>query len=184
MTRSQDTRGARALAASAFALVLFAASADAGAAQEPGGEQLAQLQERLEEAKARLKLTDEQVEQVRPIFRASTEKQMAVLEKHGIDLRDGGASRGDGDARRRGGAGRRGAGNRQDLQQLRALGDDLEALRKETRKELKNVLTKEQFKEFKKMQEENREAMRQRIRERAGGSSGFGDRRRRRRLRN
>lgn len=159
-----------ALAAGAFASLLFAASPPV-AAQQPGGERLAQLQERLEEAKARLKLTDEQTEQIRPIFRAGLEKQMAVLEKHGIDLRGGGGAR-------------RGTPSQQRLRELRALGDDLEAVRKETRKQLKDVLSKEQFKEFRKIQEEGREAMRQAIRERTGGAAGFGDRRRRRRLRN
>ena len=159
-------------AASALALLLFAAAPGVGTAQQPGGEQLAQLQERLEAAKARLKLTTEQTEQVRPILRAGMEKQMAVLEEHGIDLRGGGgAAQGRGAPRR-------------SLEQLRAPGDDLEVVRKETRKELKDVLTKEQFKEFKKMQEEGREAMRERIRERAGGSADLGDRRRRRRIRN
>ena len=105
-------------------------------------------------------------------LRAGLEKQMAVLQEHGIEPRgDGGAAR------------QRGA-PRQQRQQLQALGNDLEVVRKETRKQLKVILTKEQFKEFKQMQEEGREALRQRIRERAGESSGFGDRRRRRRLRN
>ena len=160
-----------ALAASVLAAVLFAASPPAGAAQERGGEQLAQLQERLDEARARLKLTDEQTVQVRPILRAGMEKQVAVLEKHGID------PQGEGTARR-------GRAPERRLRELRALGDDLEAVRKETRKQLKDVLSKEQFKEFKKLQEENREAMRQLIRERNEGASGSGDRRRRRRLRN
>ena len=155
------------LAASALAAVLCAASPTAGAVQQRDGERLAQLQERLEEARARLKLTDEQSEQIRPILRAGMEKQMAVLEKHGIDLRGEGAAR-------------RGRPSQQRLRELRALGDDLEAVRKETRTELKEVLSKEQFKEFKKLQEEGREAMRQAIRERTGGASGFGDRRRRR----
>ena len=160
-----------ALAAAAFAALLFAASPPAGAAQQPGGERLAELQERLEEARARLKLTDEQTEQIRPILRAGLEKQMAVLEKHGIDLRGGGGAR-------------RGGASQQRLRELRALGDDLEVVRKETRKQLKDVLSKEQFKEFRTIQEEGREAMRQAIRERTGAGSGFGDRRGRRRIRN
>ena len=160
-----------ALAAGAFAAVLLATGSPAGAAQQRGGEGLAQLQERLEEARARLKLTEEQTEQVRPILRAGMEKQMAVLEKHGIDL--GGE-----------GAARRGRPSRQRLRELRALGGDLEAVRKETRRELKDVLSKEQFKEFRKIQEEGREAMRRAIRERTGGAAGFGDGRRRRRFRN
>ena len=159
-------------ASAALAVILLAAAPGVGGAQQGGGEQLAQLQERLEAAKARLKLTAEQTEQVRPIFRSGLEKQMAVLEKHGIDLRGGGGASQDSGA------------PRQRLQQLRALGDDLDVVRKETRNQLKDVLTKEQFKEFKKMQDEGREAMRERIRERAGGSSGSGDRRRRRRFRN
>lgn len=171
MTRIHKPFGPCALAA--FAVALFAAAPDAGAARQPGGERLAQLQERLNEAKERMKLTDEQVERMRPIFREGMEKQMAVLEKHGIDLRgprDGGAQ----GSRQRGAA-------RQNLRQLRELGDDLDVVRKETRKQLKDILSKEQFKEFKKIQEEGREEMRRRIRERMGGE--FGGRRRARRFR-
>lgn len=171
MTHGYGSFSRHVLAASLFAAVLFAAIPAAGAVQQPDGERLAQLQERLEEARARLKLTEEQVEHVRPIFRAGMEKQMEVLEKHGIDLRGDGAAR-------------RGRPSQQRLRELRALGDDLESVRKETRKQLKEVLSKEQFKEFKRLQEEGREAMRQAIRERTGGASGFGDRRRRRRFRN
>ena len=47
---------------------------------------LEQLQERLQEARERLALTDQQREQVRPILAAGFQAQLAVLAEHGIDL--------------------------------------------------------------------------------------------------
>ena len=58
-------------------LILTASAEDVGRAP---------LQQRLREAHARLRLTDDQVERIRPILRSSLEAQARVLQKHGIDL--------------------------------------------------------------------------------------------------
>ena len=109
----------------------------------------ARLQERLTEARGRLHLTDDQIEQIKPILRAGVEAQMEVLQKHGIDLRN-----------------RTGANKRLGFRTLRRLGRDLDAVRTQTIEKLDTVLTDEQIKEYKKIQEERKQAMRKRLRQR------------------
>ena len=88
-----------------------------------------QLIERLDEARERLGLTDEQQEQGRAILKAGIEAQSAVLAEHGIELF---------------------AENRPrlSLRQLRALGADLDAVRAGTLAELAEVLTPEQLETY------------------------------------
>lgn len=117
--------------------------------EEARTEQLEELRQRLEEARTRLDLTDEQVEQVRPILRAGSEAILGVLQEHGIDLRD-----------------RSGGANRLGFRQLRRLQRDLNAVREQTLEELDAVLTDEQLEIYEEMQEENRQAMRERLRQR------------------
>ena len=112
-------------------------------------ERLEAFQQRLEEARTRLDLTDEQIEQVRPILRTGFEARLDVLQEHGIDLQD-----------RSGGAGRLG------FRQLRRLQRDLNAVLEQTLEDLDEVLTDEQLETYKELQEENRQAMRQRLRRR------------------
>ena len=131
-------------------LTLIAGNASPAAAQDADREaQRAEFLERLEEVRSRLDLTDEQVEQVTPILRASFEALREVLQKHGIDPRGG--SRG---------AGRLG------LRGLRNLQRDVAPVREQVLEDLGEVLTDEQLEIYKEIQEENRQAMRQRLRER------------------
>ena len=114
--------------------------------EEARTEQLEALRQRLEEARIRLDLTDEQVEQVRPILRAGSEALAGVLQQHGIDLRD-----------------RSGGANRLRFRQLRRLQRDLNAVREQTLEDLEEVLADEQLEAYKEIQEENRRAMRERL---------------------
>ena len=124
--------------------VATALGQDAGRA-----ERLEAFQQRLEEARTRLDLTDEQVEQVRPILRTGFEALLDVLQEHGIDLQAGS-----------GGAGRLG------FLRLRRVQRDLNAAREQTLEDLDDVLTDEQIETYREIQEENRQAMRARLRQR------------------
>lgn len=137
----------------AIAAVLWCAAPTAGnvfpapGQQEPPAEPLKELRQRLEEARTRLNLTDEQVEQIRPILQGGFKVILGVLQEHVIDLQD----------RRPGGA------NRLRLWQLRRLQRDLNAVRKQTLENLEEVLTDEQLEIYKEIQEENRQALRERL---------------------
>ena len=74
--------------------------ADAAATAAQAGERVDPLRQRLEEARARLNLTDKQVDQVRPILRAGFDAMLEVLEEHGIDIgnRSGSGRRDSGSA--------------------------------------------------------------------------------------
>lgn len=107
----------------------------------------ARLEERLVEVRERLRLSDEQVEKVQPILQASTEAQRSVLTRYGIDLdAEGGPSK------------------RLGMREARKLRSELGKVRTDTLEQLEDVLTDEQLEEFRKLQEEHRQAMQQRIR--------------------
>ena len=141
----------------AIAATLMAFAAGAGttvpaAAQEAGAdERMAELQQRLDSARARLQLTDEQVEQLLPVLTENLQATMAVLQEHGIDMRSLGEGR---------------SNRRLNLRQLRALGRDLDEAREAMFEKIEELgfLSDEQFAEFRKIQEEQREALRERLR--------------------
>ena len=148
------TRDHRIVAIVLAAVVWCTAPAAGNVSTAPGQEeerteQLEQLRQRLEEARTRLDLTDAQVEQVRPILRAELEALQGVLQEHGIDIRD-----------------RSGGANRLRFRQLRRLQRDLNAVREQTLEDLDEVLTDEQLETYREIQEENRQAMRERLRQR------------------
>lgn len=109
-----------------------------------------QIEERIVETKERLKLSDEQVEQITPVLKSSIGAQMAVLEKHGIDLEN------------------RDSGNQTKLgfREARNLRKDLEDVRKSTLEQIEPILTQEQFSEYKKIQDERKKKMREMIKDR------------------
>lgn len=131
----------------ALALTLADGSTVAFQERQLGEEQIEQIRARIQETRERLNLTDEQIEQVTPILRAGFEAQMEVLEQHGIDIGN-----------------RSGGRNRLRLRQLRQLGRDLDAARERTVEELGAVLSEEQIEVYKEIQEERRQAMRERLR--------------------
>lgn len=136
----------------AIVVILMVMVGHPSAATEQDADQearMAQLRERLEETRARLNLTDDQIEQMTPILRSGFEAQATVLRKYGIDLKN----RSDTHERLR-------------LRQLRRLGRDLDAVRQQTLKKLDDVLTGAQIEEYKKIQKERKQALRKRLRQR------------------
>ena len=120
-------------------------------------ERRAEVEARLEAARERLQLSDEQEEQLVPILGESLEATMAVLEKHGVSLQEGAGGR---------------ANRRRNLRRLRALGSDLDEVREAllAKIEAAGFLTDQQFAEFKKIQEEQRATLRERMRAQRGRS--------------
>ena len=125
-------------AASTIFVPASAQNIDAEAAQE-------EIAERIETAKERLNLTDEQIPQVEEILRESAEKRRAVLEKYDL-----------------------GGGKKLGFREMRKLKSELEPIRKETTASLSAVLTPEQLAEYEKMQEEQRAEFRAKLQERRG----------------
>ena len=110
----------------------------------------AQFEEQLAETKARLNLSDEQIEQLTPILRSGFEAQMAVLKENGIDLQN------------------EDPGSREKLgfRDARKLRKDMKAVRANTSDEVEKILSDEQFAEYKEIQDERQKKMREMIKER------------------
>lgn len=108
------------------------------------------FEERVAETKARLNLSDEQVDQLTPILKSGFEAQMVVLEKNGIDLENGDPN------------------NREKLgfRAARKLRKEMDAVRAETSDEVEKILSDEQFSEYKQIQAERKKKMREIIKER------------------
>ena len=104
------------------------------------------LSKRTEDIGAKLGLTEEQMAQLKPILADQFDAQMAVMDKHGIALGD------SGDRGRLG------------LRKLRALRRDLDKISDNTSKRLSGILSKAQLAEFEKIQKEQREQMREKLR--------------------
>ena len=113
-------------------------------------DRVAQFEERIAETKARLKLSDEQVEQLTPVLRSGFEAQMAELKKYGIDLQNE-----DPDSREKLG-----------FRDARKLRKETETVRANMSKEVEKILSEEQFAEFKELQAERQKEMREMIKER------------------
>ena len=95
-----------------------------------------------------LQLNDEQREAVRPIIEANFEQRLAVLQKHGIDLKT------------------REANKRPSLGKMLKLRKDLGKVGDKTEKELGKVLNDDQMKVWKELEKKRREQMRERLRSR------------------
>ena len=108
-------------------------------------EQRAQIEQQLTEIRTRLNLTAEQEARLQPILRSSFEKRLAVLDAHGLS-REG--------------------GQRPTRQQMRALRGEMTEIREATEAQVATVLDAGQMAEFRKIQDEMREQMRARIRDR------------------
>jgi hypothetical protein len=104
-------------------------------------------EQRMAEVKARLKLTDDQLGQVRPVLEDAAEAQRSVLLKYGIDLESEGGPK-----------------PKLGMREGRKLRGDLQKVQSDTQKRLEGILTKQQLEEFKKLQQERSEEMRKRIR--------------------
>lgn len=119
-----------------LAMILLLAFAPFATAQSASAPQRAErLQERLQQIKERLKLTPDQVDQVRPVIAAEAEQLKALREKYG-----------SGDQSRR---------------TRMKMGRELRGIRNETDEKLKRILSKDQMNELKKMREEWRQERRE-----------------------
>ena len=137
-----------------FALVVAVAmvgQVHEATAQTDEQEQVAELDERVEEFKTRLDLTPDQVERIRPILAESMEQIGAALKEAGVDSDGGGAS----ELSRR--------------KRIR-LGRTIRGLQEEVGERMSEVLSDAQMEEYKKMQEERREELRARMQ---GNGDGF-----------
>ena len=94
----------------------------------------------------RLKPTDNQNDQLMPIFLDIFQKRQSIMKKNGVDLKSGSS------------------GERIGIKQLRSIKKEMDKLNKQTIKQLEKLLSKEQLNEFKKFQEEQRAEMRNRLR--------------------
>lgn len=129
------------------ALILIAVSGTTVSAQAQDhrftDEQIAEIEKRIQATRARLNLTPEQKQALAPILMSSFEKRFAVLQSYGFS---GGA--------------RPGLSFRQKL----ALRNELNAIRQQTEKQLAAFLSDRQLAEYRKIQDENRERLRARLR--------------------
>lgn len=117
-------------------ILALAVLAPAAAGQNAGTPGNRDDQQRLEDIKRRLNLTDAQMEQIRPVLASEAEKLRAVLEKRG----DGGQSRRD----------------------RRNMAKEVRAIRSDADDALKRILTKPQMAELEKVREEWRDEFRKR----------------------
>jgi uncharacterized coiled-coil protein SlyX len=105
------------------------------------------LEDMVAETKARLDLTDEQVEQVTPILQSSFESRRAILLEYGIDIES-----------------RKPPAQKLGFRKARTLGKELDSVRASTLRELDDILTEEQLSEYVAMQNERKNKMRERLR--------------------
>jgi hypothetical protein len=106
-----------------------------------------QVEQRLEQARAKLGLTDEQFEKMVPVLEMSGEAQRHILSNYGIDLES-----------------RSGSTQKLDASQAMAMKLELDVVREDMLAAVEDILTDEQFDEFKRFQKENQAEMRKRIR--------------------
>lgn len=149
-SQSKHSRSATLLKAALLSLAISSSACAASSQSQAQTRQLTeeqkdQIAQRLEETRQRLNLTEEQRAALEPVLRASFEKRAAILNKYGVS-RDG--------------------GNRLKYREARAMQGELETVRNQTEKEVAKILDSRQMAEFLKIQEENRQAMRERIRSR------------------
>lgn len=126
------------------AIICLAFANSASFAQE---KRAATIEQRMEEARARLNLSDAQVEALAPVLEQSMAAQQSILSKYGVDL-DSGT-----DVMQK--LGRRNA---------MAMKKELDVVRADTLNAVDDILSDEQFDEFKRIQGERQAEMRKRIR--------------------
>jgi hypothetical protein len=107
----------------------------------------AELEGRMQEAQARLNLSDAQIDQMAPIMERAMQAQKDIMARYGMDPED-----------------RNGSGSRPGLREMRAMNQEMEVVRSDTRAALEPILTDAQMAEFQRMQEERKAQMRERVR--------------------
>jgi hypothetical protein len=116
----------------------------------------AQVEQRMEEVRERLDLSDEQLQQMMPVIEESMEKRRSILTSYGIDPEN-----------------RANAKDKLGLRKALAMKKELDAVRTDTLRALDGVLTNEQLQEFKRIQAERQSEMRERMRGSSSQRSGF-----------
>ena len=119
-------------------------------------DRMAQVEQRMEEARERLNLSDEQMDQMTPVLAESMEKRREILSSYGIDPENWANTKG-----------------KLGLRKALAMKKELDAVRKDTFQALDGVLTDGQLQEFKRIQAERQSEMRERIRGSSSQRSGF-----------
>lgn len=107
----------------------------------------AEIKERMQEAQVRLNLSDEQVKQMAPIMERAMQAQKEIMARYGIDPEN-----------------RDGSGRQPGLREMRAMNQEMDVVRSDTRAALEPILTDAQMTEFQRMQEERKAQMRERVR--------------------
>ena len=130
-----------------FALILAFCGPVFGpsSAQDAAPERATQIQQELQAMFARLELSDEQRAALEPIMRETLATRMALLEEAGI-----------------------GSGQRPNRRALRKLRGSMQDLQKRTEPKIAEILSADQLKEFRIIQEERRGRMRDEILGRRG----------------
>ena len=126
------------------AAAVLATSATQALAQDISDERLGDFEERIEEFQTRLGLTDEQLEEMRPVIAENFEKILLAFDEAGLEQGGGGASS---------------LGRRDRIR----LGRQIRGIQEETDKKMRDILTDEQMDEYEEIQEERREELRARI---------------------
>ena len=103
--------------------------------------------EQMQQTIERLELTDEQIEKVEPVLQESAARRQEILSSYGVDPEAGQDSAGKMNPRK-----------------MRAMRNEMNAVRDDTLSQLKEILSDEQLEEFKLMQEERQAEMRERMR--------------------
>jgi len=129
-----------------LAALMLVAAPDAAVAQPgppPGPPQ--SFAEQLDDMKSRLGLTEDQADAIAPILEESFEKRKAVMTEYGVT-----------------------PGQRPDLsmRQMRAMGKKMKAIRKDTNEQLAQHLSPDQMDTLEDIQKEQRERMRDAMRQR------------------
>ena len=101
------------------------------------------------EIQSRLNLTEEQVQQLKPIFVDNFEKRRNLMNKYGINI--------DNQKTTNKGMGVMG------IRQLRSLKKEIDKINKNAEKQLANIFTKEQMNIYKLFQEEQRDEIKEQL---------------------
>ena len=131
------------LTAAATLIALFAIGTQAKADDD----RAAMAQEQMQQTFERLELTDEQIEQVKPVIEASVASMQEILLSYGMDPES-----------------RQGSAEKPGFRKMRAMRKEMHAVRENTLAELELVLSDEQLEEFKRIQGERQAEMRERMR--------------------
>jgi len=129
-----------------FSGLAFSETASAVEKNSQNENSSAVLEDIFAETMARLDLIDDQAEQVTPILQSSFQSRRAILLKYGIDIES-----------------RRPPAQKPGFRKARTMGKELEKVRASTEEALDDILTKEQMSEYVKMQNEQKNKMRQRL---------------------